>query len=216
MSIKYRWALSAIAISTLVSAAPVLAGSVQTASFTLVETTPAIPGVDGQDLPNSVATTSGGETFTYTNTDGFEHVTEGTPDWTENYGAGTPLLFSFDNSATITLSNPVSGFDFGIQQNAVDPQSIAISVFNGLNDIGDYTVSNTDGSFLFFGVEATGADSITSISIDDTPPLGADAGFAFGAFDTPEPSEVTTLILGTLSLAVLAFLAKRRKSLPTQ
>lgn len=216
MSIKCRWVLSAIAVSSLICATPVLAGSVQTASFTLVETTPAIPGTDGETLPNSVTATSGSETFTYANTSGFESVTEGTPDWAENYGFGTPLLFSLDNSATISLSSPVPGFDFGIQQNAIAAQSIAISVFNGSNDIGDYTIGNADGSFLFFGVEATGGDSITSISIDDTPPVGRDTGFAFGAFDTPEPSAVTTLGLGIFSLACLTFLAKRRKSLRSQ
>jgi hypothetical protein len=199
------------------------AGSIQigsSAGLSPTDTTLTFSGVQSTNLGTPVAFSAGGNTLTFSNTNGFEVVQLGTTYFNSSFPNGTVILygsgyFGSGGPATISFSNPVGQVGLNVEEFADGPYTITFSAYDGATLLGTYTASGSDpdggypSALSFEGVSATGGDMITSLVLSDTNGDNLGLGpITYGAATaTPEPGTFGLLFTG---LAGLGEMIRRR------
>ncbi len=187
------------------------------------DTTAIYTGSDGDFVTSPYVLAAGGNTLTFTATNGinFARVDEGNS-WTGAFADGTKLLWNLDSNGTnggpniISFATGVVEAGLSVQQDDAATTTFTATAFNGLTPELTIMVTvpdtpGTPGNLGFIGFQANGGDMITSIVISST-----DAGnssfnndFAMGpvtfgsaAPAVPEPSSLALAGVSTLCLLV--------------
>ena len=185
------------------------------------DTTLTFSGPLGTNLGNPVNFAAGGNTLTFSNTNGFEVDQAGSNYFNTAFANGTAILFGtgFEGSggtATIDFSTAVSEVGFNAEEFADGPYTMTFSAYDGATWLGTYTANgiDPDGGFAselsFEGVQATDGYDITSIVLSDADGNNLGIGpisYAAASSVTPEPSSFGLLFTG---LAGLGEMIRRR------
>ena len=162
------------------------AGLIQLSSSSQLDagdTTALYTGNDGDPIAPPYALSAGGNTLTFTNSNGtdFQRVDEGAS-WTPGaFLNGTKLLWNLDNisnnpngAVTISLATGVGELGLSVQPESNDNTTFTITPFSGLTSFGPFTVTVDNstnlpnGNLGFIGFQGTAGDLITSLVISSS------------------------------------------------
>ncbi len=200
------------------------------ASLSAGDTTLDFSGTLGATISSPVSYTAGSNALTFSDAGGtFEVVQVSTTNCgTTGYcftafPLGTNLLYAAgyygsDAPITITFASPVTEVGFNAEEFANGPYTMSFTAYNGATNLGTFTSSGCDpdpgpctpssGVLSFEGVQTSGGDVITSITISDGN--GNDIGLGPVTFGTtvPEPSSLLMLSFALGGCGLM----RRRKS----
>ena len=212
---------SFLTLVLVAASAQAFAGSIQIASsagLSATDTTLTVSGTQSTNLGTPLSFSAGGNTLTFSNTNGFEVVQAGSTYFDTSFANGTVILygtgyFGSGGAATIDFSNPVGQVGMNIEEFADGPYTVSFSAYDGATLLGTYTASGSDpdggypSMLSFEGVQATGGDVITSLVLSDSNGDNLGIGPVTYGAATPEPGTFGLLLTG---LAGLGEMIRRR------
>lgn len=221
MGNRFSGWICVLALALVAGSARANAGSFQISSpagLSPSDTTLDFFGPQATEFSPPVAFVTGGNTLTFSNTNGFEELQAGSNYFNTAFPNGAVILygngfFGSGGPVTIDFSDPVGQVGLNIEEFADGPYTVIFSAYDGSNLLGTFNASGSDpdGGFdsvlSFEGVQATGGDEITSLVLNDGNGNNLGLGpITYGAA-TPEPGTFCLLLTG---LAGLGEMIRRR------
>jgi hypothetical protein len=215
-----------LTLALAAGASQAYAGSIQlpaVSDLSPTDTMLTFSGTQSTLSSSPVMYSAGGNTLTFSNTNGFEVVEAGTSYFNTAFPDNTMILygsgyFGSGGPLTVNFANPVGQVGLNIEEFADGPYTVTFSAYDGATLLGTYTASGSDpdGGFAsdlsFEGVQATNGDVITSIVFSDANGDNLGLGpilFGGASTVTPEPGTFGLLFTGLTGLGEMI----RRKAL---